>query len=86
MFTEQPAIAMSTIELRSSLHQLIDRIDDDTVLQAHLTLLAREANQPSGDFWNDLSISQQASVDRGLTDLIAGRRKPAADVLKRLAE
>ena len=75
---------MSTIELRSSLHRLIDQITDDTVLQAHLTLLNREVSQETSDFWNDLSPEQQTSIDRGLADLKAGRRKPLADVMTRL--
>ncbi|MFD2569686.1 hypothetical protein ACFSUS_03520 [Spirosoma soli] len=76
---------MSTIELRSNLHRLIDQIDDDAVLEAHLTLLSREVKQ-STDFWAELSPEQQASIDRGLADLAAGRRKPFTDVLARLAQ
>ena len=77
---------MSTLELRSTLHQLIDQINDDVILQAHLTLLSREVTQQSTDFWDDLSPEQQASIDRGLADLTAGRRKPAVDILKKYAE
>ncbi len=73
---------MNTIDLKTTLHRLIDQINDDTVLQAHLTLLSREANQPSGDFWDDLSVEQQAFIDRGLADLAAGRKKPFVDILK----
>ncbi len=74
---------MSTIELRSQLHQLIDRIEDDTVLQAHLVLLSREATVQTGDFWDELSTDQQASIDRGLADLEAGRKKPFLDILRK---
>lgn len=77
---------MSTIELRSNLHSLIDQINDDTVLQAHLTLLSREVAQQSGDFWNELSPTQQASIDRGLADLAADRRQPFATILNKYIE
>ncbi|MBO0930496.1 hypothetical protein [Fibrella aquatilis] len=77
---------MSTLELRSTLHRLIDQISDDVVLQAHLTLLSREVTQQSADFWDDLSPEQQTSIDRGLADLAAGRRKPFSSILKKYAE
>lgn len=76
---------MSTIELRSTLHRLIDQISDEVVLQAHLTLLSREVQHPT-DFWDDLSPEQQASLDRGLADLAAGRRKPFSAIVKKYAE
>lgn len=77
---------MSTIELKANLHRLIDQIDDDVVLQAHLTLLSRELSQNTTDFWDELSPAQQASIDRGLADLSAGRRKSFADITKKYAE
>jgi hypothetical protein len=33
---------MSVVELKTSLHNLVDRINNDTVLQAYLVLLSRE--------------------------------------------
>lgn len=65
---------MSTIELKANLHRLIDKINADVILQVHLTLLIREISQQSSDFWYDLSPTQQASIDRRLGDLSAGRR------------
>lgn len=73
---------MSTTELKSNLHILIDQINDDAVLQAYMTLLSREVNQQP-DFWDELSTDQQESVDRGLVDLAAGRKKPFAEILKK---
>ncbi|MBC8154510.1 MAG: hypothetical protein H7Z72_16520 [Bacteroidetes bacterium] len=72
---------MSTIDLKPTLHRLIDAINDDRVLEAHLTLLSREVDLYTGDLWDDLSADQQASIDRGLADLVAGRRKPFTDIL-----
>jgi len=77
---------MSTIELKANLHRLIDQINDDVILQAHLTLLSREVGQQPDDFWDALSPSQQASIDRGLADLAAGNKKPFSDLLKKYAE
>ena len=77
---------MNTIELKTNLHRLIDQINDDVILQAHLTLLSREISQPTTDFWDDLTPDHQASIDRGLADIAAGRRKPFADILKKYME
>jgi predicted transcriptional regulator len=71
----------TTLELRSQLHQLIDRISDDAVLQAHLVLLSREAAPAPPDFWDELTPDQQASIDRGLADLAAGRKKPFSEIM-----
>lgn len=77
---------MSTIELKATLHRLIDQINDDVILQAHLTLLSREVSQQPADFWDTLSSTQQASIDRGLADLAAGHKKPFSDLLKKYTE
>ena len=77
---------MSTIELKTNLHRLIDQINDDVILQAHLTLLSREMTQPATDFWDNLPPDHQASIDRGLADIASGRRKPFADILKKYIE
>ena len=74
---------MNTLELKNTLHRLIDQVDDDSILQAHLTLLSREITQPTTDFWDDLSPANKASIDRGLADLAAGRRVPFNDILER---
>lgn len=73
---------MSTLELRSSLHVLIDQIDDNEVLQAIRILLSREMNQRS-DFWDELTVEQKESIDKGIADLNAGRKKSFAEVLKK---
>ena len=72
---------MSTLELRSSLHVLIDQIDDNEVLQAIHKLLEEKANADV-DFWDELSVEQKESIDRGIADLDAGRKKAFAEVLR----
>ena len=76
---------MSNIELRSQLHQLIERIEDNAVLQAHLVLLSRETTVRTEDFWDELSADQQASIDRGLADLESGRKKLFSEILKAIS-
>ncbi|QJW88761.1 hypothetical protein HNV11_04875 [Spirosoma taeanense] len=73
---------MSTIEIKKNLHRLIDQIDDDVVLQAYMTLLSREVTQQR-DFWDELPAEHQASIDRGLADVEAGRKKPFSELMKK---
>jgi len=73
---------MTTIELKSNLHLLIDRISDNSVLEAYHTLLKREVKE-SGDFWDELSNAQKEDIKAGIDDLKAGRKKPLAEVMNK---
>lgn len=64
---------MTTTELKTTLHSLIDHIEDNSVLQAYVVLLSREV-KPEVDFWDRLDDSTKASIDEGIQDLDAGRR------------
>jgi len=61
---------MSTAELKSRLHQLIDEATDNAVLQAIYTLLKKVDSE--ADWWDDLTDEQKASVSRGLDDIKNG--------------
>ncbi|MEA5458235.1 hypothetical protein VB796_04265 [Arcicella sp. LKC2W] len=73
---------MTTIELKSDLHLLIDRISDNSVLEAYHTLLKREVKEV-GDFWDELSNAQKEDIKAGIDDLKAGRKKPLAEVMNK---
>jgi hypothetical protein len=64
---------MKDNELKSSLHALIDRIQDRAVLQAYLVLLAREVRQES-DFWDTLDDSTKSAIQQGTLDVEQGRK------------
>ena len=64
---------MSTLELKSTLHTLIDNIEDDGVLQAYVLLLSREA-KPEVDFWDELDAPTKKAIDEGIQDLNTGRK------------
>lgn len=68
---------MSTIELKNKLHSLIDSISDNEKLKALVNLL--NTNELNGDWYDELSISQKTSIDRGLTDIKNGRIKSDQD-------
>jgi hypothetical protein len=63
---------MNTTELKSTLHLLIDRINDDAVLQAYLVLLSRDVD--TTDFWDKLDIATKVAIEEGINDLNAGRK------------
>lgn len=69
---------MSTIELKNRIHSLVDTINDSEMLQAILTLLNR--SDSTGDWWDDLSDEQKASVERGLEQANRGEFVPASEV------
>jgi predicted transcriptional regulator len=73
---------MTTTELKSDLHLLIDRISDSSVLEAYHTLLKREVKQV-GDFWDELTNAQKEDVQAGIDDLKAGRKKPLSEVMNK---
>ena len=73
---------MTTIELKSDLHLLIDRISDSNVLEAYHTLLKREVKE-IGDFWDELTNAQKEDIQAGIDDIKAGREKPLSEVMSK---
>lgn len=53
---------MGTIELKSSIHKIVEGIDNEQLLQTLYDFLkVREANKP-GDLWESLSYQQKNEV------------------------
>ena len=50
---------MNTAELKSSLHQLIDSIDNKTVLNKFYDLILSAKNNTDGALWSKLSKEEQ---------------------------
>lgn len=63
---------MSKNDLKTSLHALIDSIEDSTVLQAYLILLSREA-QSQEDFWHNIDDQTKSAINEGVADFEASR-------------
>lgn len=74
---------MSVVELRTSLHNLVDRINNDTVLQAYLVLLSREvAIENQKDFWLDLDSETKSAIEQGLGEMQRKETVNAFDFMK----
>jgi predicted transcriptional regulator len=72
---------MSTSELKSNLHQLIDNISDQSVLEAVYTLLSGNRTDAT-DWWDALSEDQKKSIELGLKDAEDGRTIPHDEVMQ----
>lgn len=55
---------MDAIELKSDLHNLIDRVNDLSILNAIKTLLGKQV--VAEDWWDELPKSVQESIEEGL--------------------
>lgn len=64
---------------------MIEKIKDVRILQAVSIILEREEQheEKSGDFYNTLNPSQQASIERGLAQIKNGETVPHEEVRKR---
>jgi hypothetical protein len=63
---------MSKNDLKSSLHALIEGIEDTAVLQAYLILLSREVKSQE-DFWETIDNKTKQAIEEGLADFAQGR-------------
>ncbi len=68
---------MKTAELKTNLHQIIDGIEDNTILNAVYALLAKtfhpRALGAKADFWDELSEEEKADIEHGLKDIERGK-------------
>ena len=73
---------MSTAELKSSLHKLIEDINDPQKLQLTFNLLKGENTEE--DLWDSLSAEEKAAIEEGLDDLENGRIYTHEEVKKQM--
>lgn len=59
---------MTVVEIKSNLHQLIDKEEDVSVLSSVLHFLKKENN----DIWDSLSEEERNAVEEGLKDVETG--------------
>jgi predicted transcriptional regulator len=77
---------MSTVELKLSLHQLIDGVNDNSVLEAIHTLLSKASAGSDDDWYTSLSDEAKASIERGLEDLKHGQTISAEEAASRISQ
>ena len=72
---------MNTIELKSNLHNLIDRVNDTVILNAIKDILSKQVSEV--DFWNELPLNVQQSVKRGMEQARSGETKLHSEMTKK---
>ena len=72
---------MNTIELRSDLHELIDRVNDMSMLNAIKTILSNQSSE--SDFWKELPLNIQESVKRGMVQIENGETRTHEEVMQK---
>jgi len=73
---------MTTAELKSDLHKFIVEINDVSVLTQMREYLKNAVKSQTADWYNELSIEQIESINKGLTDLENGNTHKDEDVRK----
>jgi hypothetical protein len=59
---------MRTIELRSNLHKIVDRIEDEQLLRAIYSFLEKRENSEDGRMWKQLTDEQKKEVLQAYED------------------
>jgi len=72
---------MDVIEIKSDLHNLIDRVNDISMLSALKTILSKQASET--DFWNDLPLNVQESAKKGMIQVENGETKTHEEVMQK---
>ena len=78
---EQRVIIMNAIELRSDLHELIDRVNDMSMLSAIKTILSKQTSE--SDFWEELPLNVRESVERGMSQIENGETRTHEEVMQK---
>ena len=71
---------MDIIELRTDLHNMIDKISDGNILNAVKTLLSGKSLS-QGDWWDTISEAERAEIEQGLAEADRGEVTPHAEVM-----
>lgn len=53
---------MRTVELRSNLHELIDKIENSSLLESLYDILLEHKDSKPGALWKSLSVEQKEEV------------------------
>ena len=72
---------MTAIQLKSRLHELIDDINDEQFLEAIKAFL--EGRQNPGDWANEISEAEKASIQRGIEQADSGELIDHEEVMKK---
>ena len=71
---------MDVIELRTDLHNMIDKITDSNILSAVKTLLSGKTAKQT-DWWDTISDEERVEIEQGLAEADHGEVIPHEEVM-----
>ena len=78
-------VIMGTIELKSELISLIEKIEDNKVLNAIYVLLTNQAKaEKTVDFWDELPEALKKEIDEGIAEADRGETIPHKEAMKQI--
>ncbi len=72
---------MNPTQLKTDLHNLIDKVNDTNLLNAIKEILSKQVNDV--DFWDDLPLSVRESIKKGMVQAENGQTKGHSEVMKK---
>ena len=76
-------IIMNAIELKSDLHQLIERVNDHSVLEA-LKVILSKGSVRKGDWADSLNHSQKEELEASIEEADQGKTIPHAEAMEQI--
>jgi len=73
---------MDIVELRTDLHNMIDKISDSNILNAVKTLLSAKATTQT-DWWDTISDEEKTEIEQGLAEADRGELIPHEEVMRK---
>jgi len=73
---------MNTVEIKTDLHQLIDKINDVSILNAVKVLLSK--GEAETDWWDEISAEERHAIEQGLAEADRGEVIPHEEVMKQV--
>ncbi len=74
---------MKTIELKTEIHELIEKVNDIQLLNAIKILLTREKDS---DWWENLSDREKQALEKGLQESETGNLIPHNVVMEEIIQ
>ena len=77
---------MTTLQVKSELHKIIDSIDDISILKAIRLLLQKDLTKEEIDFWDTLPNDIKKSIEQGIYQADAGELVSHESVMNEVKE
>ena len=73
---------MQALNLKTDIHQMIDKLNDKNILSAIRSLLKAQLQKKEVDFWDELSVEQQEVIEESLQQIKDGKVFSHDNVMK----